>query len=89
MRELDGVVGQLAISLDDAVVVGIGYDSGTVVHNLHPFCFGAQDNTGLFKEEGLFLHSATVGHDEFGVLLQHGDVEETGRGNDCYQGTTG
>ena len=79
VREVDGVVDELAVGGYDAVVVGIGDNACAVVDDFNPFGFRTKDDTGLFEEEGFFLHTATVGHDKFGVLFKDADVEEPGR----------
>ena len=74
--ETDRMPDELAISLSDAAVVGIGDDAGAVVNDFNPFGFVAQDDARLLKEESLFLHAAAVGHNNAGILLQHVDFKE-------------
>lgn len=67
--EMDRMIGQLAIGGNNAIVVGIGNDAGTVVHNLHPLSLWSENDAGSLKEEGLLLHTTTIGHNDFGMLF--------------------
>ena len=77
--EADGMIDELAVGIDDALLIGIGNDAGSVVDNLHPFGFRTQNDAGLFEEKSLFLHTATIGHHNARILFEKVDFEECGR----------
>lgn len=87
--EVDGVVDELAVGGYDAVVVGIGDNACAVVDDFDPFGFRTKDDTGLFEEEGFFLHTAAVGHHQSRVLLHECHLKERERLEDTYQWFTG
>lgn len=83
--EVDGVVDELAVGGYDAVVVGIGDNACAVVDDFNPFGFRTKDDTGLFEEEGFFLHTAAVGHHQSRVLLHECHLEERKRFKEMNQ----
>ena len=53
---------QLGVGIDDTTIFGIGYDARMMLHYLYPLGLRTQDDAGSLEEEGLFLHTAAVGH---------------------------
>ena len=80
--EMYRVVDQLAISLGDFLIVGIGNDASAMVDNLNPFGLWPKDDARFLEKESLFLHTATIGHNDKCVLLKHIDFEERSRRDD-------
>ena len=75
-RETDLLTDKALISINDAMIICIGYDPSPVVNNLCPFRLRTENYARTLKEECLFLNATAIGHHNLGILFQNDNLKE-------------